>query len=980
MLDPLDSENRPLLDALRRGRRTAFFVLLLERISQHFWRPALWVVLFAALWILEAPQFLGLGGQIACLIVFVAGFLLLIRRDASRFQMPSRDDIDRRLENTSRFRRGQIRALEDRLANPHKRATRELWDKGQKQMLETLPGLNKPKLRPLMIRLDPRGIRFAVVLLFISAVLVAGSDWQRRLWMGLLPVTPGFILSQGRADELWITPPEYTGMASLHITGSAVNEPLKIPQDSQIKLRSYSILGGIFAPGLSMGEKNMPVPALGDGLYGLETVIEPAPADAIILSQMLLPRARWNYEFIPDTPPTVRLDDTAEKAKEAEQAAAAEKGNAPENLAEAEPPEPPEIEDPVPDDPNTPDAKKAQAEEKKEPALPYEILANGQIRFPLIVKDDYGVTDLTMTMRTDPVVTEKPRGKDAAETRPVMSAAATELKVQPIYDLTGHTWAGLPVIFEFTVKDHKGQEAKSETVSLNLPERNFEHPVAKLLIALRKKLAWSPGNDFPQIAAELEAVLSAPDLFHDDLVAFLAIRAAAARLTYTNRNLPEEVEKTADAVIDLLWETAISIEDGNLSMAMRNLRQAQRELENALRDPNTSPEEIARLMDNLRESMMEYFIELSREMEKRMAEGEETPDFNPEDLAKMIDPDTLSKMMEQMESDLQSGDRDSAREKLSQLQNLLDMMDPSMEAPLPEDMQMAMEGINELQQLIESQEKLRDQTKEQAKLQKLLEPVPDLPQAEDLLPPPEPMPMPSQMPSPMPSMEDLGLADMPPAPEPVAPPPPSPTQDIPEDHGAQDAENTETAQAPSPGDTPGQGSEPRPGNPGNPGLGLDTQPNKVEQEALRYVLGSLMLESSEKLGEVPEGMGKAELEMRDSSENLGLNQPTESIPHQEKAIEYLKEAQEQLQKTLSQRMQQMTGLGFSRGQKYDPLGRPYGGDQEGNGPHHGSQVKIPDEAEKKRVEEILKELRRRSGEMDRPPQEREYYRRLLRQF
>lgn len=969
MLDPLDSENRPLLDALRRGRRVAFFVLLLERISQHFWRPALWVLLFAALWILEVPQFLGMGGQIASLIIFVAGLFLLIRRDAYKFHVPGRDDIDRRLENTSRFRRGQIRALEDRLANPHKRATRELWDKGQKQMLETLPGLNKPSLRPLMIRLDPRGVRFIVVLLFISAVLVAGSDWQRRLWMGLLPVTPGFILSQGRADELWITPPEYTGMPALHITGSAVAEPLKIPQDSKIKLRSYSVLGGMFAPGLSMGDKTLPVPALGDGLYGLETVIEPAPADAIILSQMLLPRARWNYEYVPDTPPTVRLDDTAAKAEEAKKADDAKK--APENLAEAEPPAPHENEDPVPDDPNTPDTKQAQAEEKKKPALPYEILANSQIRFPLIVKDDYGVTDLTMTMRTDPVVTEKPRGKDASETRPVMSAAETELKVQPIYDLTGHTWAGLPVIFEFTVKDHKGQVAKSETGSLTLPERNFEHPVAKLLIALRKKLAWSPGNDFPQIAAELEAVLSAPDLFHDDLVAFLAIRAASARLHYTNRNLPEEIEKTAEAVIELLWETAISIEDGNLSMAMRNLRQAQRELENALRDPNTSPEEIARLMDNLRESMMEYFIELSREMEKRMAEGEEIPNFAPEDLAKMIDPDTLSKMMEQMESDLQSGDRDSAREKLSQLQNLLDMMDPSMEAPLPEDMQMAMEGINELQQLIESQEKLRDQTKEQAKIQKLIKPVPNLPQAEDLLPPPEPMT----------TMEDLGLSDMPPAPEPVAPPPPSPMQDAPADQeGAAEEQPAEMAEVPSPGDTPGQGTEPRPGNGNSSGLGLDTQPNKAEQEALRYVLGSLMLESSEKLGEVPEGMGKAELEMRDSSENLGLNQPSESIPHQEKAIEYLKEAQEQLQKTLSQRMQQMTGLGFSRSQKYDPLGRPYGGDQEGNGPHHGSQVKIPDEAEKKRVEEILKELRRRSGEMDRPPQEREYYRRLLRQF
>lgn len=976
MLDPLDSGNRPLLDALRRGRRSAFIVLLAERVCLHFWRPVLWIMLFAALWILEAPQLFGLTGQIACLILFIGGLILLVRKDASTFHIPQRNDIDRRLESASRFRRGQIRALEDRLANPQKRATRELWDTGQKQMLDTLPGLHKPNLRPLMIRLDPRGIRFAVILLFISAVLVAGPDWQRRLWMGLIPVTPGFILSQGRADELWITPPEYTGIAALHIIGGKLAEPVKIPQDSQIKIRTYSALGGWFAPSLSMGEKTIPLPALGDGLYGLETSIE--PADSIVISQMLFTRADWNYEYVPDTPPAVRLDPlAAKKEKSAEGAAPLRPPEESEEPAETLPKRQerteknPEDQATKTPDRNPPESKEAKTEE--EPGLPYEILPNGQIRFPLIVKDDYGVTDLTMTMKLDPMVTERPRGNDTAETRPVMSAPGTEMKTQPIFDLTGHTWAGLPAIFEFSVKDHKGQEARTETVMLTLPERKFEHPVAKLLVALRKKLAWSPGSDFPQIAAELEAVLTAPDLFHNDLVAFLAIRSASARLNYTAATQKEEVEKTAVAVIDLLWETALSIEDGNLSMAMRNLRQAQRELENALRDPNASPEEIARLMDNLRESMMEYFIELSRELEKRMAEDMDSPDFNPEDFARMIAPKTLSDMMEQMESDLNSGDRDAARERLSQLQNLLDMMDPSMEAPLPEDMQMAMEGINELEHLIKSQEKLRDQTQEQARIQKFMQPFADSPGR--------------VLPSDPQTMEDLGLSDMPPPPEAYNAPPLPGSMDATPGEDGEPMDFGGTEEGLEDGTDMGEaGEEIQENAPDSvaqaPEMGavIDTLPNKTEQEALRYVLGSLMLESSEKLGEVPEGMGKAELEMRGSSENLGLSKPAESVPHQDKAIEYLKEAQQQLQKTLSARMQQMTGLGFNRGQRYDPLGRPYGGDQEGNGPHHGSQVKIPDEAEKKRVEEILKELRRRSGEMDRPPEEREYYRRLLRQF
>ncbi len=141
-----------------------------------------------------------------------------------------------------------------------------------------------------------------------------------------------------------------------------------------------------------------------------------------------------------------------------------------------------------------------------------------------------------------------------------------------------------------------------------------------------------------------------------------------------------------------------------------------------------------------------------------------------------------------------------------------------------------------------------------------------------------------------------------------------------------------------------------------------------------------MLEASEKLDEVPESMSSAELEMRESSKELGLDQPEGSIPHQEKAIEYLEKAQESLEEMLSARMQQMTGLGFGSGQRYDPLGRPYGGEDHGKGPKHGSTVKVPDEAQKKRVDDIIKELRRRSGEFDRPSDEREYYRRLLRQF
>ncbi len=161
---------------------------------------------------------------------------------------------------------------------------------------------------------------------------------------------------------------------------------------------------------------------------------------------------------------------------------------------------------------------------------------------------------------------------------------------------------------------------------------------------------------------------------------------------------------------------------------------------------------------------------------------------------------------------------------------------------------------------------------------------------------------------------------------------------------------------------------------------INTQNNMAEQEALRYILGQLMLDADQALGEIPENMGLAEREMRGSSEALGKNDPGSSVPHQEKALEYLKEAQEQLSQQLMARMKQLTGIRMSGGgMRYDPLGRPYG-EKGGTNPFPGQEVEIPSEAEQKRAHEILRLLRRRAGEQNRPREELQYYRRLLRRF
>ena len=64
----------------------------------------------------------------------------------------------------------------------------------------------------------------------------------------------------------------------------------------------------------------------------------------------------------------------------------------------------------------------------------------------------------------------------------------------------------------------------------------------------------------------------------------------------------------------------------------------------------------------------------------------------------------------------------------------------------------------------------------------------------------------------------------------------------------------------------------------------------------------------------------------------------------------------------------------------DPLGRPIEDGEGGQNPWSKSKVEVPDEAERRRIYDIMQELRKKSGELTRPDYELDYFHRLMRQF
>lgn len=975
MLDLHDFENRPYLTALHKQRRKAKAALTLEKVILHSWRLFYWLLFFAGLWLLQIPNALGIYFQCSISIIFFIGIIYLFKKDILTFKLPTLRDVDHAIEKESKVTQGFIGLLYDTLANPKAANTRSLWDSAQIKILHGFKKLKAPSITAHLHRKDPSALRYIAILFFISGLLFAGANWQQRIVSGMFPYSIDWQFAHlNSTTNLWITAPEYTQVGQYHIIGSPNKDPLNIPEDSTIRIRMHTKYGGWFPPILQNGNEHIKLEPLGEDLYGIETSI--AEGTQINIKQLIFNRDSWHYTYIKDQPPQIWLPKNAIEEIDTNAALSSEKSIDKKNEDTSD-----KTQNPIPDAPtekaetitpppvNESEQEQVKTKEQKTAQTqkpPYEIMDNLSLRFSMTVKDDYSVKELSMHMDIDPLVEDLPLGDPLSETRLVMSAPNEEFLISPTYDLTWHTWAGLPVQVSFIATDHKNQSTELEPISLILPEREFEHPMAKSLISMRKRLAWDYRDNFFEISRNLETLLSAPDFFQNDPVIFLAIRSASSRLFHNFRANEDKKVTIAKEVIALLWEAAIVVEDGNLSLAMRNLRNVQRKLENAMRDPNSTEEEISKLMDEMREKMAEYFKEMQREMQKRIENGEMPPPMAMENFDQLISPDILSEMMAEIEEALRNGDQEKAQDLMSKMQRMMEMMDPSMQAQMPQDMQMMSQGINELQQLIEKQEDLLLQTRTYSEMLDQLKGQKEKKEQEARIQKQE---QEKKQENPAPSdpdqgqeiedmLKDFGFEITPPQPAPYTPPE--------RKHSKSEQKTIE--------DIPENIEE-------------TVSTSKTEQESLRFILGQLMLEASEKLSEVPEKMGLAEQEMRGSSAFLELSDAHQAIPHQEQAIEYLKEAQEDLQQQLQQRMQQMIGITMSGKRPYssddenrDPLGRPYGGDQSSDGDPNSSKVQVPDEAEKKRVDEILKTLRDRSGERYRPDDELDYFQRLLRQF
>ncbi|HMN84865.1 MAG TPA: DUF4175 family protein, partial [Bauldia sp.] len=237
----------------------------------------------------------------------------------------------------------------------------------------------------------------------------------------------------------------------------------------------------------------------------------------------------------------------------------------------------------------------------------------------------------------------------------------------------------------------------AETV---LPARPFYEPLAKAVVEQRTKLALD-ANAADGVANALDVLTLAPEATFDDASDYLALRTAYYRLVNARD------DDALRDVVDYLWTVALGIEDGDLSLAARELRNAQEALREAL-ERGASDEEIEKLTADLREAMQKFLQALAEEARKNPQMSAIPPDADMRTLRSQ----DLEKMLDQIENLAKNGARDAAKQLLSELQNMLENLEAGRPMPGGQDQagQQMMESLNALADMIRRQQELMDQT------------------------------------------------------------------------------------------------------------------------------------------------------------------------------------------------------------------------------------------------------------------------------
>lgn len=305
-----------------------------------------------------------------------------------------------------------------------------------------------------------------------------------------------------------------------------------------------------------------------------------------------------------------------------------------------------------------------------EPVVAPDRRADGRFIQPFAASDDNGVVSGQAQIALDMGRIDRrfglgttPEARDpvAVELPLPASGNRKNLRGQLVTDLSRHPWANLPVTVTLEVVDGIGQKGVSAPVAMVLPGRRFFDPLAASLIEQRRDLLWSRENA-PRGAQLLRAISWQPEEFMDPALAE-GLRGAIGTL-----EAGPLTEEARNKLAQVLWDAAVALEDGGLADALERMQQAQERLSEAIRN-GASPDEVQRLMDELREATEAYTDMLAQQgqdpSEKFDRSGQQ---------GQQITGDQIQQMMDEIQRLMNEGRMAEAQQLLEQFNRMMQNM------------------------------------------------------------------------------------------------------------------------------------------------------------------------------------------------------------------------------------------------------------------------------------------------------------------
>ena len=405
----------------------SWLAIVWERLARALWPAAALIAVFCGLAFFDVVTHTPVWLHSISLLCLAAAVITFLWRGVRRFRLPSGIESIRRLQQINGLRHRPLEGMLDRIAEGTGDAEKQaIWRLHRKRMRAEVKKLRVGAPRPALIRFDRLAIRVAAGVLFIVGLAAAGTDATPRLKRAMVPQLAFLQPPPPPVIAAWITPPAYTGMAPVYLTGTEAkpNAFVEVPTASQLSVR---ISGAFDTPLLRRTRGEVAPPRLDEKSHGTDITLGESESIAVTVGNTQV--AEWSIRTTPDAIPSAAFLSTPSESR----------GNV--------------------------------------------------LRIDFRANDDYGLTGVRAVVSRPNRTSTSGKNAPKVLDLPLPKVGAKKVVSVSYHDLTSHPWSGLPVEVHLEATDAAGQVGQNEQVRIILPKREFNHPVAQEIVIERRKLS-----------------------------------------------------------------------------------------------------------------------------------------------------------------------------------------------------------------------------------------------------------------------------------------------------------------------------------------------------------------------------------------------------------------------------------------------------------------------------------------------------------